>query len=143
MRVKDMQMDEGVLFFIVQGEGEAERRIPISSKTLRLIDAYLKKVDHRHDSEGPLFRPMEKNGKDSLNKHINTNSIYKYVIRRYGAETGINADVNRFCVHSLRATAATNTLSLDGESRYILVKESEPGKEVIVTTQIYEIPTKQ
>lgn len=26
------------------------------------------------------------------------------------------------------------------ESRYILVKESEPGKEIIVTTQLYDIP---
>lgn len=31
----------------------------------------------------------------------------------------------------------------DGESRYILVKESEPGKEIIVTTQLYDIPVKQ
>ena len=29
----------------------------------------------------------------------------------------------------------------DGESRYILVKESEPGKEIIVTTQLFDIPT--
>ncbi len=29
----------------------------------------------------------------------------------------------------------------DGDSRYILVKSSEPGKEIIVTTQIYDIPS--
>ena len=28
----------------------------------------------------------------------------------------------------------------DGDSRYILVKPSEPGKEIIVTTQLYDIP---
>lgn len=28
----------------------------------------------------------------------------------------------------------------DGDSRYILVKQSEPGKEIIVTTQLYDIP---
>ncbi|CAG0942350.1 hypothetical protein BROC_01832 [Candidatus Brocadiaceae bacterium] len=28
----------------------------------------------------------------------------------------------------------------NGESRYILVKASEPGKEIIVTTQLYDIP---
>ena len=31
----------------------------------------------------------------------------------------------------------------DGESRYVLVKEKEPGKEIIVTTQLYDIPTDQ
>jgi len=30
----------------------------------------------------------------------------------------------------------------NGESRYILIKESEPGKEIIVTTQLYDIPLK-
>jgi hypothetical protein len=30
----------------------------------------------------------------------------------------------------------------DGESRYVLVKPSEPGKEIIVTTQLYDLPTK-
>lgn len=29
----------------------------------------------------------------------------------------------------------------DGDSRYILIKETEPGKEIIVTTQLYDIPT--
>jgi hypothetical protein len=28
----------------------------------------------------------------------------------------------------------------DGASRYILVKEAEPGKEIIVTTQLYDVP---
>ncbi|MCH9023599.1 MAG: hypothetical protein IID32_12685, partial [Planctomycetes bacterium] len=31
----------------------------------------------------------------------------------------------------------------EGDSRYILVKESEPGKEIIVTTQLYDIPVKK
>jgi hypothetical protein len=29
----------------------------------------------------------------------------------------------------------------DGDSRYILIKPSEPGKEIIVTTQLYDVPT--
>ena len=29
----------------------------------------------------------------------------------------------------------------DGDSRYILIKKSEPGKEMIVTTQLYDIPS--
>ena len=29
----------------------------------------------------------------------------------------------------------------DGDSRYTLIKESEPGKEIIVTTQLYDIPS--
>ncbi len=31
----------------------------------------------------------------------------------------------------------------DGDSRYVLIKESEPGKEIIITTQLYDIPGKK
>jgi hypothetical protein len=31
--------------------------------------------------------------------------------------------------------------SLDGDSRYIFVKESEPGREIVITTQIFDFPT--
>jgi hypothetical protein len=31
----------------------------------------------------------------------------------------------------------------DGDSRYILVKESDPGREISVTTQLYDVPTKE
>ena len=30
----------------------------------------------------------------------------------------------------------------EGDSRYILIKESDPGKEIIVTTQLYDIPSR-
>ena len=29
----------------------------------------------------------------------------------------------------------------DGDSRYIFVKESDPGREIIITTQLYDVPT--
>lgn len=31
----------------------------------------------------------------------------------------------------------------DGDSRYIFVKESDPGREIIITTQIYDVPTSE
>lgn len=31
----------------------------------------------------------------------------------------------------------------DGDSRYILVKATEPGKEIIVTTQLYDVPERE
>ncbi len=30
----------------------------------------------------------------------------------------------------------------DGDSRYVLVKESDPGREITVTTQLYDMPSK-
>lgn len=31
----------------------------------------------------------------------------------------------------------------DGDSRYIFVKDSDPGREIIITTQMYDVPTSQ
>lgn len=36
----------------------------------------------------------------------------------------------------------TELYSPHGNSRYILVKESDPGREIFITTQLYDIPTK-
>ena len=30
---------------------------------------------------------------------------------------------------------------LEDDSRYIIVKDSDPGKDIIITTQIYDIPS--
>ena len=37
----------------------------------------------------------------------------------------------------------TISRSSNGDSRYVLVKESEPGKEIVVTSQLYDIPEKK
>ena len=46
---------------------------------------------------------------------INTNSIYRNVVIKYGLETGLNVEVNGLCVHSMRATATTNILSHEAD----------------------------
>jgi hypothetical protein len=37
----------------------------------------------------------------------------------------------------------TVTHQPDGDSRYVLVKESDPGREITVTTQLYDMPSKE
>jgi integrase/recombinase XerD len=37
-------------------------------------------------------------------------SVYYNIVRKYNRETGVDAQVKGLCVHSLRATAATNAL---------------------------------
>jgi integrase/recombinase XerD len=42
------------------------------------------------------------------------NSVYRNVVQKYGLEIGISAQ-NGLCLHSLRATAATNALSHEAD----------------------------
>jgi len=41
--------------------------------------------------------------------------VHNNIVRKYALETGISAQINGLCVHSLRATAATNVLSHEAD----------------------------
>jgi integrase/recombinase XerD len=62
-------------------------------------------------------------------------SVYRNIVRKYGLETGISAEVNGLCVHSLRATAATNALSHDSD---IAKVQEWLGHANVSTTRLYD-----
>lgn len=65
-----------------------------------------------HESlDSPLFRPVANNRTGTLDKHLDPGSIYRNVVMKYAKATGIVAEAVGVCVHSMRATAATNALS--------------------------------
>lgn len=70
---------------------------------------------HGDNAAGPLFRPVRNNRTGELDKALDPGSVYTNIVRKYGLETGISAEVNGLCVHSLRATATTNALSHDSD----------------------------
>lgn len=55
-------------------------------------------------------------------------------MRHYGLETGIHVEVNGLCVHSLRATAATNALSHQAD---IAKVQEWLGHANVSTTRLY------
>ena len=114
--------------------------VPINPRAVRLINGYLEASGHGSDIKSALFRPVKNNStkqraNDPTNKHLNPSSIYRHIVKKYGAETGINIKVNGFCVHSLRATAATNALSNDAD---IAKVQEWLGHENVSTTRLYD-----
>jgi len=100
-----------------------------------MIEDYLALAGHRGDVEGPLFRPVKNNSTGDLDKALDPASIYRNVVLKYGTETGIHAEVNGLCVHSLRATAATNALSHDSD---IAKVQEWLGHANVSTTRLYD-----
>lgn len=135
LRVRDLQQREGVLHLRIEGKGGKLRFVPVAAKAARLIRAYLDAAGHGLDWSGPLFRPVKNNTTGTLNKPLNPTSIYQDVVRRYGQQVGINAAVPGFCVHSLRATAATNALSHDADMAQV---QAWLGHANIATTRLYD-----
>ena len=78
---------------------------------------------------------MKNNRTGTLDKHLDPGSIYRNIVMKYGRETGINAEVNGLCVHSLRATAATNALSHEAD---IAKVQEWLGHANVSTTRLYD-----
>jgi integrase/recombinase XerD len=62
-------------------------------------------------------------------------TAYQDIVKRYGKEVGITVDVHGFCVHSLRATAATNALAHNAD---IAKVQEWLGHANVSTTRIYD-----
>lgn len=58
---------------------------------------------------------MKNNRTGTLTKHLDPSAILKNIVSKYGRETAISIQVNGLCVHSMRATAATNALSNEAD----------------------------
>jgi site-specific recombinase XerD len=51
----------------------------------------------------------------SSDKHLDPGSIYRNIVMKYAKATGISGEAFGVCVHSMRATAATNALSNEAD----------------------------
>jgi site-specific recombinase XerD len=72
---------------------------------------------------------------ERLNRHLDPASVYRNIILKYGRETGLSAEVVGLCVHSMRATAATNALSHDSD---IAKVQEWLGHANVSTTRLYD-----
>ncbi|MBV8055014.1 MAG: tyrosine-type recombinase/integrase, partial [Deltaproteobacteria bacterium] len=110
LKIRDMQSRQGVMHFRIKGKRDKIRFIPIHAMAQRLIEEYLALAGHGSDVAGPVFRPVTNNRTGELDKPLDGRSVHHNIVRKYARKTGISAQVNGLCVHSLRATAATNAL---------------------------------
>jgi site-specific recombinase XerD len=135
LRVRDIQSRQGVVHFRVKGKRNKIRFVPVHAMAQRLIEEYLAFAGHGADAAGALFRPVKNNVTGELERTLNPNSVYRNIVQKYGLATGVSAQVNGLCVHSLRATAATNALFHEAD----IVKVQEwLGHANASTTRLYD-----
>ena len=164
LKVKDLHTRQGVMHFRVHGKRDKIRFIVVSPAAQRLIEDYFVRLGHRADLEGALFRPINNNGfealkrkrkgtalldsaagnqrrvknredKGALDKHLAPASVYRHIVLKYGRQTGVSAEVIGLCVHSMRATAATNALEHGAD---IAKVQDMMGHANISTTRLYD-----
>ena len=150
--MKDLQSRQGVIHFRIKGKRDKIRFVPVNAAAQRLIEDYLIFAGHRTDMQGALFRPVANNRTGRLDKHLDpasvehvkpalskfseqVNTANRNIVRKYGLETGVSAEVNGLCVHSLRATAATNALSHNSDIARV---QEWLGHANLSTTRLYD-----
>ena len=139
LRVKDMQSRQGVMHFRVKGKRDKIRFVPIHPMVQRLILEYMEMGKHGggivFDLDGPLFRPVANNRTGTLDKHLFPGSLYYNIVMKYAKATGISGEAIGVCVHSMRATAATNALSNEAD---IAKVQEWLGHANVSTTRLYD-----
>lgn len=135
LRVRDIQSRQGVIHFRIKGKRDKVRFVPVHPLSQRLTEEYLALAGHSADLDGPLFRPVKNNRTGELNKHLEPGSIYRNVVLHYAKVIGLDTKVIGLCVHSLRATAATNALSHEAD---IAKVQDWLGHANVSTTRLYD-----
>ena len=131
LKVSALHERRGVMHLRVFGKGSKTRYVPVHPAALSAINDYLAAAGHTEDSKGALFRPV-KNPKGGLESAITGDGVYK-IVKRYAAAAGISVD--GLCLHSLRATAATNALEHQADIAYV---QKWLGHANISTTKLYD-----
>jgi integrase len=133
LKVKDLHLRGGVFHLRVHGKGGRLRYIPAHPGTLKRINDYLDQAGHRDDLGGPLFRPVKNQRSGTSARALASTTVYRRIVKKYAGAVGLN--MPGFCIHSLRATAATN--ALDHASDIAKVQEWL-GHANIATTRLYD-----
>jgi site-specific recombinase XerD len=135
LKVGDIHQREGVPHLRVEGKGDKVRYLPLHVLAQRLITAYLEASGHAGDLHGPLFRPVKNNRTRTLAKPLHPASVYRNIVKRYAGVLGLTKVIPGLCVHSLRATAATNALQHEAD---IAKVQEWLGHADISTTRMYD-----
>jgi len=123
------------MHFRVKGKRDKVRFVPVHAMAQRLIEEYLALAGYAADTSGPVFRPVTNNRTGEIDRPLDPASVYRNLVLKYGLETGISAEVNGLCVHSLRATAATNALFHEAD---IAKVQEWLGHANVSTTRLYD-----
>jgi integrase/recombinase XerD len=101
--------------YVCGRQGDKVRYLLLRVLAQRFITTYLEASGHAEELHGPLFRPVKNNHTRALSKPLHPVPVYHNVGKRYADELVLTDVIPGLCVHSLRATAATNALQYEAD----------------------------
>lgn len=134
LKVRDVHSVRGVPHLRIHGKGDKTRDIPAAPQALELINDYLETAGHLNDKKGALFRPLRNRSTGKLDKPLSPWAVWD-IVKGYARQVGLETSMDKFCVHSLRATAITNALDNDADMAHV---QEWVGHARIDTTRGYD-----
>jgi integrase/recombinase XerD len=119
---------------VTEKRGRKQRKILLEAA--RSIQAYLHATGIGEDMEGPLFRPVGKDGKTLLRQPMHRGSVWR-IVKKYCVRAGISPDRlggRGIGVHSLRKTGLNNAIQNGAQLHEV---RELAGHSDIRTTELY------
>ncbi|HEY2530337.1 MAG TPA: hypothetical protein VGJ20_20765 [Xanthobacteraceae bacterium] len=114
LKVGDLHQNRGYDSLRVSRKGGRRDALAINPQTAARLRAYLELADHAADVDGPLFRPLKRNGKQQDEcRHMDPDAVDR-VVRKHARGLGLDRGDS---AHSMRATLITTTLEKVPSSR--------------------------
>jgi site-specific recombinase XerD len=125
-------------YLLVREKGNKRQRKALLEAAPALM-AYLDRAGIRDDLDGPLFRPIAKDRRTLIRKHLDRRTIWS-IVKKYARRIGIQTERlggRGVGVHALRKTAITNALEHGAKMEQV---QQLAGHADIRTTQLYFAP---
>jgi site-specific recombinase XerD len=132
LKVGDLHQNRGYDSLRVTRKGGRRDALAINPQTAARLRAYLEHAGHGDDMEGPLFRPLSHNGKQTLRRRAMSPDAIDRVVRRHAATLGL---ARGYSAHSMRATFITT--ALDNGAKLEDVQKAA-GHRDPSTTKLYD-----
>jgi integrase/recombinase XerD len=132
LTVGDLHQNRGYDSLRVSRKGGRRDALAINPQTTARLRAYLEKVGHGADLDGPLFRPLRHNGRQREERRRMDPDAIDRVVRKYAADLGLDRG---YSAHSMRATFITTALENGAQLEDV---QKAAGHRDPSTTKLYD-----
>ncbi len=133
LKVGDLHLNRGYDSLRVQRKGDRRDALAINPQTAARLRAYLDAAGHAGDIDGPLFRPLNHNGKRTEKRRRMDPDAIDRIVRKFATtELGLDRD---YSAHSMRATFITTALENGAQLEDV---QKAAGRRDPSTTKLYD-----
>jgi integrase/recombinase XerD len=132
LKIGDLHQNRGYDSLRVTRKRGRRDALAINPQTAARLRAYLEASGHAADIDGPLFRPLNHNGKQQEKRRRMDPDAIDRVVRKFATELGLDRD---YSAHSMRATFVTTALENGAQLEDVqkAAGHRDPG-----TTKLYD-----